>query len=181
MVIAQSDSRAWPLRHAAAPYAVALATALAAVALSLWFGTSLRHGTFAFLYPAAAIAAWFGGLAPGLLVSILGAAAAYLLTSPAGPYSGNPTGVALVLSLVVLACGATVSYIVSTLRADCRRAVQERVDANSFAAKLHLQLMLAEGEIERLRIALRDQTTPARVVPDREVIRDVPLGDDDTA
>lgn len=132
-----------PLRYAAA----ALLGALAAGAVAATGGT---HGGLLLLcYPVIGVIAGLGGMGAGIAASA-GAALGALAPGLASP---PPRGLAeealfwVTLALVALLVGR----LADSLRSAHERAEQERLEANEFAAALHLRLMLAEREIERLR------------------------------
>ena len=64
----------WPFRRSfAARYGVAVGMVILAFALRYWIFGALEHRfPFIFFVPAAMIAAWYGGMAPGLLATIAG-------------------------------------------------------------------------------------------------------------
>jgi K+-sensing histidine kinase KdpD len=66
--------RNWPFRRSrAARYGVAIVLVLLAFALRYWiFGTQDHRFPFIFFVPAAMVAAWYGGMAPGLLATAAG-------------------------------------------------------------------------------------------------------------
>jgi K+-sensing histidine kinase KdpD len=66
--------RGWPFqRPATARYGVAVGVVILAFALRYWiFGTLEHRFPFIFFVPAAMIAAWYGGMAPGLLATVAG-------------------------------------------------------------------------------------------------------------
>ena len=66
--------RGWPFqRPATARYCVAVGVVILAIALRYWIFGALEHRfPFIFFVPAAMIAAWYGGMAPGLLATVAG-------------------------------------------------------------------------------------------------------------
>ncbi len=66
--------RGWPFqRPPAARYGVAVGVVILAFALRYWiFGTLEHRFSFIFFVPAAMIAAWYGGMVPGLLATAAG-------------------------------------------------------------------------------------------------------------
>ena len=66
--------RGWPFgRPFAARYGVAVGVTILAFALRYWmFGTQDNRFPFLFFVPAAMIATWYGGMAPGLLAAVAG-------------------------------------------------------------------------------------------------------------
>lgn len=71
---AELPPRGWPYqRPPAARYGVAVGVVILAFALRYWvFGTQEHRFPFIFFVPAAMIAAWYGGMAPGLLATAAG-------------------------------------------------------------------------------------------------------------
>ncbi len=69
-----SPDRGWPFdRPFAARYGVAVGVVIIAFSLRYWmFGTQDHRFPFIFFVPAAMIAAWYGGMAPGLLATAAG-------------------------------------------------------------------------------------------------------------
>lgn len=66
--------REWPYRRSAAlRYGAAVLAVMVAFAIRyLMYGDILNRTVFAFFVPAALVAAWFGGLGPGILATVLG-------------------------------------------------------------------------------------------------------------
>lgn len=63
----------FPRHPASARYGVAAFAVLVAFALRYWiFGTADHHFPFIFFVPAAMVAAWYGGMGPGLLATATG-------------------------------------------------------------------------------------------------------------
>lgn len=110
---------------------------------------------------AVALAAWLAGAWPGVLLSI--AAAAVAMIGFARPASTLLAEFTTTDSILVVACGIGISLVVAAGQRQSHRLRQERLDSNSFAAKLHLQLMLAEAEIERLRQAALPAPPPRMI------------------
>lgn len=65
--------------------------------------------------------------------------------------------------LAVAPVFVAIALVVAAQQRQSHRLRQERLDSNSFAAKLHLQLMLAETEIERLRQAAMPAPPPGMI------------------
>jgi two-component system sensor kinase FixL len=92
-------------------YAAALATFVAAVLFRYLFRESLGF-KFPYLqfYPAIMVAAWYGGLGPGLLITALSAVTAiYFLLPPAGLAVGDPTD--LLSVAVFVSAGVVISFL----------------------------------------------------------------------
>ena len=145
-------------RTPTAGYALSLILILAATLVSLWLNSIVPQTALVLLYPAVAVAAWLAGFGPGLLAAALGAVAAYSFVLPAGPGAALNPAASLFVSAALFACGVLVTFAVSSARQERKRTDHDRIEANSFAAKLHLQLMLAESEIERLRLSIRNDS-----------------------
>lgn len=66
--------REWPYRRSATlRYGVAVLAVMAAFAIRyLVYGDLLNRIVFTFFVPAALVAAWYGGLGPGILATVLG-------------------------------------------------------------------------------------------------------------
>jgi PAS domain S-box-containing protein len=112
-------------------YAVAVLSVLAATALRLPFQPVLGQSVpFLLYFPAVLFAAWFGGLGPGLLASVLGAlASTFLWMDPYwsfAPFTFK-TGVQVFLFLAV---SAFMSWLVDLLHtsADSLNAAQRRME-----------------------------------------------------
>jgi len=71
---AQHAHRVWPYRRTAAMrYGVAVLAVLVAFAFrSAIYGDLLNRIVFTFFVPAALVAAWYGGLGPGVLATVMG-------------------------------------------------------------------------------------------------------------
>jgi two-component system sensor kinase FixL len=106
---------------------VTAAALLIRFALWPWFGD---HVPFLQFYPAILVAAWCGGLGPGILASVLsGLASMYFLLPPAGLGVGSAVdGVSLA---VFLATGFTIAWLNHRLRTEAALASghAERLDA----------------------------------------------------
>lgn len=72
--IDQHSHRDWPFRRSAAMrYGVAVLAVVAAFAIRyLVYGDLQSRIVFTFFVPAALVAAWYGGLGPGILATVLG-------------------------------------------------------------------------------------------------------------
>jgi hypothetical protein len=127
----------------------------AAVAASLLLWRFLQNATFLLFYPVVTVAALRGGFLAGAATGGVTTAAGYLLLARAnGGVGATPDPSVVILCLVFLASSLGVSAYAHRLHHAARVAAQQRDDSNEFAAKLHLQLMLAEAEAERLRAVL---------------------------
>lgn len=101
-------------------------------------------------YPAVAWVARAYGLNEGLALTG-GALAAALVWQEAAPGGGGVLGaVVFWLSLGLVAW--VVGRLRDSLTSAMQRADAEKTGANEFAAALHLRLVLAEKELERLRV-----------------------------
>lgn len=163
---------------ATTPVFTALFFCAAAVVASILLWSRLDDAAFLLLYPAVALAALRGGFLAGAATGGVEAAAGYLLLtrSDSGP-DATPAGSVALLCLAFLVLALLISAYASRLRRAGQIAAQQRDDSNQFAAKLHLQLMLAEAEVERLRGELEREQARAPV----EIIRPVLMARGDPA
>ncbi len=118
-------------RRASAPvrYGVAVSAIALALGLKLLLDPLIEEQSPFLLFSAAVmVGAWFGGLGPGLLVTVLGAVAAdYFFLPPVGAFT-QPGVKFLPLSLFVLQ-GGLISYLVEALRSARRRAEARTLEA----------------------------------------------------
>jgi len=128
----EQSERGKILRYGAAPIAVALALAVREL-----FSPAL-HGSALFLYfvPPVLIAAWIGGLWPGLLATILGALCALFLVSD----SQALAQASLVNCAAFVIIGTGVSWGGELLRRGRQRA--DAMTRNALAQQAHLQSIL---------------------------------------
>ena len=130
---------------AAARYGVAVLSVVLFVAIKLLLAqTSIPQSPFLLFSAAVMVAAWFGGLGPGLLATALATAAGdYLFWSPFGSFTG-PNLNALPLVLFALQ-GALISLLAQALRSATTRA-----ESSAREAERH-QRSLRQSE-ERFRL-----------------------------
>lgn len=127
-----------PLRYGVAVASVALALGLKLVLNPLM----TLHSPFTLLAGAVMVAAWFGGLGPGLLATAIAAMSAdYLFLPPVGSFAGLVGEGALPLVLFVLQ-GALISSLAHALH-----LARQRAEASKLEAENH-QVRLAERERE---------------------------------
>ncbi|MDP8947115.1 MAG: SpoIIE family protein phosphatase [Actinomycetota bacterium] len=110
-------------------YGVAtLAIALVVLLKQLLDPLIAQQAPFLLLSAAVLVAAWFGGLGPGLLATVLGAVAAdYLFLPPVGSFT--PLNAAFLPLLLFLLQGALISVLVEALRSARRRAEARTLEA----------------------------------------------------
>ena len=121
---------------AAARYGVAVVSVLVFVAIKLLLAeTPIPQSPFLLLSAAVMVAAWFGGLGPGLLATALATAAGdYFFWSPFGSFTG-PGLNALPLALFALQ-GVLISSLAQALRSATTRAESSVLEAKSHRAAL---------------------------------------------
>jgi hypothetical protein len=130
----------------------------AAVVASLLLWRLLQNATFLLFYPVVTVAALRGGFVAGAATGGVATAAGYLLlTRSNGGVGATLSPSVAILCLVFLTSALGISAYANRLHRTARVAAQQRDDSNEFAAKLHLQLMLADAEIDRLRGALEEE------------------------
>jgi signal transduction histidine kinase len=127
-----------PLRYGVAVASVALALGLKQLLDPL----ITQHSPFLLLSGAVMVAAWFGGLGPGLLATALGAISAdYLFLAPVGSFTGLVGKGTLPLSLFLL------QGVLITSLAHALDLARQRAEASTLEA-LRNQEKLAERERE---------------------------------
>jgi hypothetical protein len=150
----------------------------AAVVASVLLWRLLQNAAFLLLYPVVVLAALRGGFFAGAATGGIATAAGYLLlTRVDGGAGATPRPPVALLCLIFLGSAVLISAYADRLHRASRLATQQREDSNQFAAKLHLQLMLAEAEVERLRTALEREEARATA----EIIRPVIVASDASA
>ena len=88
----------------AARYGVALAALVLAVTLTMAVPPLSRHVPFALLFAAVAVAAWYGGRGPALVISALGAGIGAMIFAPTGvPSALDTTAAVRIAAFVVVA------------------------------------------------------------------------------
>ncbi|HEY8665633.1 MAG TPA: ATP-binding protein [Tepidisphaeraceae bacterium] len=107
-------------------YAVAIATVVVAVGLTLGFWESaLSRNPFALFYAAVMFSAWFGGLGPGLLATILAVFSVDYFFLPAFDSIWVGWG-----QLIQAGTFSAVAVLISSLNATRKRALETAEDAN---------------------------------------------------
>jgi PAS domain-containing protein len=165
-------------RYGAAPVACAVALGLA---LLLAGATGGRAGH---LFTAAVVlAAWYGGIGPGLLASTLGGLAiSYFFEEP--PYSLWPDSPNTLLNVAVfLLAGVLIAWTSERLRVerDAHRAARAEVEALLDALDDSVIAYAADGRIARTNRAARERlmrgwgTVPATVAEMRAAVRPTAL------
>jgi PAS domain S-box-containing protein len=133
---------------------------LAKLLLDPWI---TEQSPFLLLAGAVAVAAWFGGLGPGLLATALGAVGAdYFFLPPSGAFTGLGLH-SLPLILFVLQ-GILISSLVEALR-----SAKERAEESKLEAQRH------EGELRRsehrFRVLVQNSSDVITVIDDAGIIR----------
>jgi signal transduction histidine kinase len=132
-------------------FSVAVMSVAAALGLRLLYGRWVPNGSpFLFFAPAVMFSAWYGGRGPGLVATILGAAAAdYFLLEPVGDFYSSPTD--LVRITVFVLVGLQISWLSGALRR-ARQLAEEDARAarrgERLLAQAHTQLELANDQLE---------------------------------
>ena len=130
--------------RAAFRYVLAAALTAAALGLCLVFRDLVRPNYFLFFFPAVALAAWHGGLGPGLFSAALSAfSSAWFLFAPV-----RSLGVETAPDRIKLGMFVAVAWLLSTLSGQlraARRAAEERAEE---ATRLALQLQEHAVELE---------------------------------
>jgi signal transduction histidine kinase len=142
-----------PLRYGVAGASVALALGLKLLLDPLM----TQHSPFLLLAGAVMIAAWFGGLGPGLLATALGAMTAdYLFLSPVGSFTGLVGKGFLPLFLFVLQ-GALIASLAHALDLARQRAEASRLEALSNQEKLAERERELHDLVGRLIVAQEEE------------------------
>ena len=136
-----------PGHRVLARYAVGVAVAVAAVALAVAFRDVLGSSRFLLLYPAVALAAWFGGFGPGLLAATIAALGVDLWLI--GPPGGQPMGADEITVLVLfLGLAGLVSYLTSAERAARLQAEARTREVALLAEQLQEQALELEQQLD---------------------------------
>jgi len=119
-----------------ARYGVAIAASVAAILFSLWLGPRwISKFPFVVIMPVVMLSGWFGGFGPGLLSTLLLAAAAlYYWIEPVHSWAVNERGDLLALVMFVL-----VGAVISALNEAWRRSI-------AVASRSEEQLRIALGQ-----------------------------------
>ena len=142
-----------PLRYGVAGASVALALGLKLLLDPLM----TQHSPFLLLAGAVMIAAWFGGLGPGLLATALGAMTAdYLFLSPVGSFTGLVGKGFLPLFLFVLQ-GALIASLAHALDLARQKAEASRLEALSNQEKLAERERELHDLVGRLIVAQEEE------------------------
>jgi signal transduction histidine kinase len=126
-------------------YASSVAAVGCAVAVSVALGPYLSQTVFVLLWPAVIFAAWFSGLGPAVVSSVLGALAIdYFLVAPVGElFPRTP------IALMQVAVFTLASFVISRLAAGARVAQVELRDANAELARANTSLQDQAAELEQ--------------------------------
>jgi signal transduction histidine kinase len=127
-------------------YALAIVTVAAAYALTLWLWPYLRPNVAPLFLAAIMLSAWYGGLGPGVVATVLAAAASeYFLVYE----TGTPTSPGdLLRMLMFLGAALFISWLNGTRRAAEARLRQEQ-------AELELHVAQRTGDLQASNDALR--------------------------
>ena len=138
---ARSVQRSSPLLR----YGVAVISIALVLGLKLLVDPLIAEQSPFLLFAAAVIvAAWFGGLGPGLLATALGAVAAdYYFLSPVGSFT--PLGVAFLPLFLFVLQGGLISLLVEALR-----SARERAEVSIQQAPRHQESLRRSQERFRL-------------------------------
>ncbi|MDQ4128848.1 MAG: PAS domain S-box protein [Actinomycetota bacterium] len=121
-------TRPWPARYGVAALAVAVALVLQALLIPL-FGGDPNSSPFMVFFAAVIVAAWFGGLGPGLLgVGLSALLAWYFFLTPQFSLALGSLGQALRL-LIFAVEGAVISSLVGAMHSARRRAEASAIRA----------------------------------------------------
>lgn len=133
------------LRSPLARYGVALFATAIALGLTALFTPIAERSVFLFFLAAVVSSAWFGGIAPALLATVLSVLAAdYLFTRPLYTFGPPTRG-----DEIALAVFTVLSVVASSLSASLRSARQEAERASAAATLLARQLQERARELER--------------------------------
>jgi PAS domain-containing protein len=139
---AGSAGRSYWLRYGVAVLAVGVALLIKLLLDPLITDQS----PFLLLAGAVMVGAWFGGLAPGLLATVLGALAAdYFFLPPEGSFTG--LNVAFLPLFLFTLQGLLISSLAAALR-----SARQRADSSALEARSHLERLLESEERFRLLV-----------------------------
>ncbi len=128
-------------------YAGALLIVAAALALSALTYRALSPSMFLLLYPAVTLAAWYGGLGPGILASIAAVLGANVwLLAPVGSFSVRLED--LIRLAAFLAISLLVSWLTGSEQSARRRAQAQAAENAELAARLQDQAVELEQQLE---------------------------------
>src|SRR5262249_20903856 len=126
------------------PYAVAVGVTGLAIVTSLVLGLPIDSNAFPLLLAAVMVSAWYGGLGPGVVATLLGASTGTLVSLP--PAYSVSGGTATVVPVAAFLLEAGVICVLSTVL----RAAQYRAEA------LAVSEQAARSEVEATAQRLRD-------------------------
>jgi PAS domain S-box-containing protein len=105
-----------------------------------------EQSPFLLLSGAVMVGAWFGGLGPGLLATVLGALGAdYFFLPPEGSFTG--LGAAFLPLFLFMLQGLLISLLAAALR-----SARQRADSSALEARSHLERLLESEERFRLLV-----------------------------
>lgn len=124
--------RSLPLRYGVAVASVALATGLKLLLDPLL----LQQAPFLLLAGAVMVAAWFGGLGPGLVATALGALSAdYFYLAPVGSFTG-PVGAGFWLQVLFVLQGVLITALAQALHLSRQRAEKSTLEVKRHQEEL---------------------------------------------
>jgi signal transduction histidine kinase len=136
-------------------YVVALGACALAVSCQLLIWPYIPPSPQLLFYPAVLVAAWFGGLAPGVLAVLLSSIAIAYWFLP--PVTGFDRGDDVLDMAVFIAMGLTVAGLMARTRASTREAQSAWMEAETARARLQQAYRARE---EMLAIVSHDLRTP---------------------
>ncbi|HEY0153279.1 MAG TPA: ATP-binding protein [Longimicrobium sp.] len=133
--------RTTPVRR----YAIAAGAMAVALAVSVVLRPYLHPSYFFVMLGGVVVAAWYGGLGPGLLASVLGLVGGnYFLMEPFGAFGLRGWG-----DVVRLALFGALGYVTSALSETLRQAREEAEERAEEATRLAMQLQEQAVELEQ--------------------------------
>ena len=133
-------------------YGVAVAVTLAAIGISLLFQDYIQRTVFIFFFGAVAVAAWYGGLGPGLVATVLGVVLVdYFLIPPLRRVSlGDPADLAPLAAFSAFAL--LISSLTNQLRLSRERVGAQAVELATFTRQLQDQTVELEQQTEEAQV-----------------------------
>jgi PAS domain S-box-containing protein len=143
--VSVQDPRRSPEPSAPARYGAAVACIVAALAVSVILRPYIHPSYFFIILGGVVVAAWYGGLGPGLLASVLGLLGGnFFLMEPFGRFGLQGRG-----DVVRLLAFAFLGYLTSTLNGTLRRARDEAAAQADEGMRLAYQLQEQAVELEQ--------------------------------
>jgi len=133
-------------------YVVAVLMAAMALALTSAFKPIAEHGVYLFFFAAVVSSAWYGGLGPGLVTTVLAVAAAdFYFIPPIGSFSPNQRREQVALGVFVV-----MSVVASTLSAALRDARLRAIAAAVAADEARADAEVAEQRVTGILASIGD-------------------------